>query len=1467
MAKNTKQIALLQTRYGKLNELPKELSLGEFGFAYDTNQLFIGNSEHPTLKERLNSGISPYGNVEVLTEFSDLPYIIKYSPDMNGVKISYPITLLGNVENPTVKSGSSIIINDREVKFTGGADINNYDYLVIKYRWTDGRDLDTETGIINVDDSDSLNNLFVGWKTSILQGQGVSVPRNSNVSSSVIYWSGDNTHEATIETPQEENILISRANLFNDRYYDDLPEEIKIELQGTWYTRVGNNPVYIEINAYKGGVMGYDTSTFKFYNEGGERVLFNNPDGTTTDALYLEVNNLSNTLRQYNVLGYVTINKKTGNTIISTTGDEEAGEGDTTLDLNAIINRINSANTGVEVKAVDNKIQLKTINEILTLEDGSDVDGVNTLEALGFEENVYLADKPTKRTLQDVLDDRYSIKAFDVMGDGVTNDLEGINKAVEILYNYTKSDPKELYFPADTYLINEGSIMILENTHFKGEGIDRTIIKSTINASPLMMLYDEYLNGASDINYCRVVKAPKNILIEDMTLDVSKSTNSSIFYLNHSSDITFKNCKFVVSNNSNFIESKINSKLSNIKFIDCIFEGKETNKGQIIINGELDNLLITNSLFKDINNEVILFNGNDNLIQNVLIANNRFTNCGVNSNLLIRANDKTKYISTVKTLVDDSFITNDENRVLNRWDNDLNYCDTPIISTDKNKFLRFNFYQDVYDYIQALYNKFGKLAFEVVSPEYDVEVTNYLKMIAGDDLNQDKVSISATSQTGDVEFNMGQFGNLHLAKDSSNIEEWKSNYPYNILDIVLIDNQMYRCIEEHTSGETFDSSKWVEISDSSINLWQPGLLYNINDLVIYRGLIYRCIEEHTSDYSFIADYWEELADGDKAIILYKNLDLNDNVIENKTGNNIVIKLNNNIVTLDDSESDTSYKDRIGNREDAIATVGFVNDTINSNSRQKFDVESINEKVAVENSSNLLLFDFNSERFGNTVYLKDVSLNVRQLFIPIGEQIQAIYPNVCGYLEWTNKIMTTKPNDYEIGDNVIVENPTDGTCKFYTCIADHNAIITQTSDYENFQLELAQNYWEEISVPVYYEGYSSYGFNYVKWYKGDVVRFIRYDENDNTNGKIYFYICKKDHVASVDEDEETSIDSDIADGCWEEILIDATDIIQVFDDAGYEYEVENLSSESGNFAHLTRYIGGKVYVILPELRNVINTVPDLRYVSIKLVDTLGRNVDKWLFDINDVNLIYRNTNGYTYPLWQPNTVYQNGDIARFNYSNFKCIAVDENDNPTSYLSGTTQIDLHNSNVWKKLNEPGFDYKFNFERTLLERDGNGKFFDEDYQFVHNIADHKLYICLYDEHGNELEILNYDTSKYFNDKVWNPDTTYYKGEYITYNSDVYNVRMTFTSDDFFETERTDWKLLSKINSKSWLVHTEYYEGQYISFENSVYQVEEDFVSSTSINNDISNGYLKLVPSKYIQLGKTGDLLVSVNYTKENL
>ena len=49
MAKNTKQIALIQHRRGKLSELPKQLNEGEFGIALDTNELFIGNPDNPAL--------------------------------------------------------------------------------------------------------------------------------------------------------------------------------------------------------------------------------------------------------------------------------------------------------------------------------------------------------------------------------------------------------------------------------------------------------------------------------------------------------------------------------------------------------------------------------------------------------------------------------------------------------------------------------------------------------------------------------------------------------------------------------------------------------------------------------------------------------------------------------------------------------------------------------------------------------------------------------------------------------------------------------------------------------------------------------------------------------------------------------------------------------------------------------------------------------------------------------------------------------------------------------------------------------------------------------------------------------------------------------------------------------------------------------------------------------------------------
>ena len=80
MTRNTKEVALIQIRSGKLSEMPKALHQSEFGLAKDANRLFIGNAANPALKNR---EVFPYQNLELLTEYSELKDFFKYSYENN----------------------------------------------------------------------------------------------------------------------------------------------------------------------------------------------------------------------------------------------------------------------------------------------------------------------------------------------------------------------------------------------------------------------------------------------------------------------------------------------------------------------------------------------------------------------------------------------------------------------------------------------------------------------------------------------------------------------------------------------------------------------------------------------------------------------------------------------------------------------------------------------------------------------------------------------------------------------------------------------------------------------------------------------------------------------------------------------------------------------------------------------------------------------------------------------------------------------------------------------------------------------------------------------------------------------------------------------------------------------------------------------------------------------------------------
>ena len=125
MAKNTKQIALIQHRRGNLSELPTQLNEAELGFATDTNELFIGNPSNPALAERIEANIFPYGNVQILTEFTENLKKITYTYKSNTDIIArLPIVITGTASSPVVAPNTSFFINSAEIKFTESSSLS-----------------------------------------------------------------------------------------------------------------------------------------------------------------------------------------------------------------------------------------------------------------------------------------------------------------------------------------------------------------------------------------------------------------------------------------------------------------------------------------------------------------------------------------------------------------------------------------------------------------------------------------------------------------------------------------------------------------------------------------------------------------------------------------------------------------------------------------------------------------------------------------------------------------------------------------------------------------------------------------------------------------------------------------------------------------------------------------------------------------------------------------------------------------------------------------------------------------------------------------------------------------------------------------------------------------------------------------------------------------------------------------------
>ena len=91
--------------------------------------------------------------------------------------------------------------------------------------------------------------------------------------------------------------------------------------------------------------------------------------------------------------------------------------------------------------------------------------------------------------------------------------------------------------------------------------------------------------------------------------------------------------------------------------------------------------------------------------------------------------------------------------------------------------------------------------------------------------------------------------------------DWKTSTQYVLNDIVINDKKIYRCTTAHTSTNTFDETKWEEISalENTVRPWATKIDYKANDLIYIDNVLYKCNTAHTST-TFSADVskWDNM---------------------------------------------------------------------------------------------------------------------------------------------------------------------------------------------------------------------------------------------------------------------------------------------------------------------------------------------------------------------------------------------------------------------------------------------------------------------------------------------------------------------------------------------------------------------------------------------------------------------------------
>ena len=193
---------------------------------------------------------------------------------------------------------------------------------------------------------------------------------------------------------------------------------------------------------------------------------------------------------------------------------------------------------------------------------------------------------PVQRTMQARLDDYVSVKAFGATGDGSTDDVDAINRALYELYCHdnTGNNNKILFFPAGVYLLSSGYIKIPKNARIAGEGKDCTFIRTTETTLTYLIACADSLQQVDSDLGTNGATHPANNKITGITFEQG-SRLKDLIQANSVNGLVFDDCKFTnlwdTGNGGTSgaqainIKSTITHLAKNIAFKNCEFSGFE----------------------------------------------------------------------------------------------------------------------------------------------------------------------------------------------------------------------------------------------------------------------------------------------------------------------------------------------------------------------------------------------------------------------------------------------------------------------------------------------------------------------------------------------------------------------------------------------------------------------------------------------------------------------------------------------------------------------------------------------------------------------------------------------------------------------------------------------------------------------------------------------------------------------------